>query len=270
MYEKHLKELLTVLNDPSAEKSARRQAAAELGNLRDASTIQPLLEAACNLQAAEEALATMGDMVALAMVTARDDPNPKIQRTAQNVLVRLGYDPDHLPPEMQAITHLSASVEDLVAAAEGHDEIGVNQAVQALIPAGAQALEPTLLLLWHENSEVRAAAVRVLREIRDPRALDALLDALHDPDAGVRLEAVQGLAKSGERRAIHPLADVVRNEGEGSVVRLYAALGVGELTGDDMLSLQAAAVLDTALKNGRFNEAKLQELLWMIDEALAG
>lgn len=264
--------LIATLADPTTEKPARRQAAADLAALNDPRAIPPLLEAACTLQAAEEALARMGQMVILPMVTALNDANPKIQRTARNVLARLGYDAERLPPDLQAITHLNASLEKLVSAAQTNNEIGLTQAIQALTPAGTHALEPILLLLWHEDGRVRSAAVRVLGGIRDPRAQEALADALQDADERVRMNAIQGITRNWGGQGMEGLAKIARNANETGRLRVLAALAIGEVIGDDILAMQAGAVLDTLMKNPaqQVSESKLQELLWMIEVALGG
>lgn len=264
--------LIATLSDSTTDKPTRRQAAADLAALNDPRAIPPLLEAACTLQAAEEALAKMGQMVTLPMVTALADANPKIQRTARNVLARLGHDPDRLPPDLQAIAGLKPTLEQLVTAAQANNELTLTQAIQSLIPAGNHALEPTLLLLWHEDGRVRSAAVRVLAGIRDPRAQDALIEALHDADERVRMNAIQGVTKNWGGDATEGLAKIARNPNETGRLRVLAALAIGDVIGDDILAMQAGAVLDNLMKNPthKVSESKLQELLWMIEVALGG
>ncbi len=61
------------------------------------------------------------------------------------------------------------------------------------------------------NPEVRQKAAGVLRELRDPSALDALIVALGDEDAGVRFQAAAALGELGDPRAIRPLVATLKD-----------------------------------------------------------
>jgi HEAT repeat protein len=65
-----------------------------------------------------------------------------------------------------------------------------------------------------ENSRWKAA--ESLGRLRDPGAVDPLIDTLWDDDSRVRLRAAWALGQIGDIRAISPLRRLYRMENEGS------------------------------------------------------
>jgi|GEM_PF-2973532 len=61
------------------------------------------------------------------------------------------------------------------------------------------------------HTVVRAAAVKSLGRIADPRAMDALIGATRDTMAEVSDEAIHALAATKDQRAVDPLIRIVRN-----------------------------------------------------------
>jgi HEAT repeat protein len=68
------------------------------------------------------------------------------------------------------------------------------QAYQQLIGLGAEASEAARGGLRHENPQVRMHCCRVLDHVMDPDSIPALIAALGDPDAEVRVQALHALA----------------------------------------------------------------------------
>jgi len=96
------------------------------------------------------------------------------------------------------------------------------------IPAIARGLSST-------NERVRVAAANALRDVRDPRALDALIPALADPVFTVRRTAIRALVsygEEGEQRLMQLLA------GEQRALRRNAIVGLR-----DCATASARAVL---------------------------
>jgi HEAT repeat protein len=110
----------------------------------------------------------------------------------------------------------------------------------ALSKLGAAAVEPLLDALHHNNPAIRAGAVRTLGWIRDPRAVQLLLNVMcRDDSEDVRLLAQWALVNIGEA-VIEPLirllpspeeclwvyaAEALAKFGDPAVEPLIAALG---------------------------------------------
>jgi len=59
------------------------------------------------------------------------------------------------------------------------------------------------------EDSVRPFAARSLGKLKNPLAVDALLDALDDPEFDVRAAAIGSLRRIGDKRAVQPLTDRV-------------------------------------------------------------
>ncbi|MGV1036847.1 MAG: HEAT repeat domain-containing protein [Candidatus Nanopelagicales bacterium] len=92
---------------------------------------------------------------------------------------------------------------------------------QVAADMGSVAVEPLIHALQsNEHSTARRDAARALGEIGDPRAVDALIGALHffefpngarEAAPSVVESAVIAMGQIGDPRAVGPLADVARN-----------------------------------------------------------
>ncbi|HLM55625.1 MAG TPA: HEAT repeat domain-containing protein, partial [Pyrinomonadaceae bacterium] len=89
------------------------------------------------------------------------------------------------------------------------DEDGQRRARTALEDYGFVARQCATLLLGAESFD-RASAARTLGEMRSPQALPFLTEALYDPEAIVRCEAVDSIAELGLPSAIGALLDLAR------------------------------------------------------------
>ena len=77
----------------------------------------------------------------------------------------------------------------------------------------ASSLPHLIEKVYEENENVKNAAVTALGEFDDPRAIDVLLDMLHQEEWAA-FSAVYSLAQIGNRRAVPALMDVFMHRGE--------------------------------------------------------
>jgi hypothetical protein len=75
-----------------------------------------------------------------------------------------------------------------------------------------RAVEPLIQALKDEDRNVRCGAVIVLGEIGDVRAVEPLIQALKDEDSVVRSLAAEALGKIGDERAVGPLREAGLND----------------------------------------------------------
>lgn len=78
-----------------------------------------------------------------------------------------------------------------------------------------------------ENSDTRADAAEVLGEIGNKRAVEPLIDALRDADCTVQWGAAEALGKIGDKKAVEPLITTLKTEDE--YLRERAAEALGEI-----------------------------------------
>jgi HEAT repeat protein len=69
-------------------------------------------------------------------------------------------------------------------------------------------------MLSEDNETSRWKAAESLGRMRDPEAVDPLIDTLWDDDSRVRLKAAWALGRIGDIRAIPPLRRLYRMENE--------------------------------------------------------
>jgi len=82
-------------------------------------------------------------------------------------------------------------------------------------------------LINDQSRDTRADAAEVLGEIGDKRAVEPLIDALKDADCMVQWNAAEGLGKIGDKRAIEPL--IITLKAENDILRERAAEALGEI-----------------------------------------
>lgn len=117
-----------------------------------------------------------------------------------------------------------SSIPILIAALRTADRRAHTLVVDDLVRAGMDAVDPLIDALDDPNANVRAGAARALGKIGDPRALGPLIFRLrYEPEAEVRKPLVWALHMGGER-AVEPLIEALHDPDEwvrfGAVVVL--------------------------------------------------
>lgn len=157
------------------------------------------------------------------------DRNTDVRRETIFALGQLG-NPEAVPPLIAARS--GAIPDDVVLIAEALGKLGGDEAITALD-----------LMQRDFATQVRAATALALARQKDPNAANALMLAVHDPDAAVMWRAVYALEKQGPMprscAAIAPALD--HND---PLVRAFAARTAGKLE-----CKQAAKALAVRLKD---------------------
>jgi HEAT repeat protein len=84
-------------------------------------------------------------------------------------------------------------------------------ALQVLIGANREVLQPLIDLLSDDNANLRMHAALALGELADPVAVPALIRALDDTDANVRFHAIEALGRFGAPDAVAPLTRIAQS-----------------------------------------------------------
>ena len=87
-------------------------------------------------------------------------------------------------------------------------------------------------MLSDDDEGKRWKAAESLGRLRDPGAVEPLIEALWDDDSRVRLKAAWALGQIGDLRAIGPLRRLYRMENEGVREIITEALEAINLSGD--------------------------------------
>ncbi len=103
----------------------------------------------------------------------------------------------------------------------GYDEWRTpDQAYEALLEIGEDAVDELIGAIDHKNDQISAYAMQLLGEIKDPRAIDPLIEALDDP----RLEenALYALCRFGDIDTLDVLMDYADEKvvAEGGLVEI--------------------------------------------------
>jgi len=94
----------------------------------------------------------------------------------------------------------------------------------------SENMEALLADLKNGNRVARFEAVKSLRRLYDPCAIEPLIEALKDEFYWVRAMVAEALGIIGDKRAIEPLEYVLKNEDEDNYVRGNAAIALGRLS----------------------------------------
>ena len=87
-------------------------------------------------------------------------------------------------------------------------------------------------MLSDDNEGKRWKAAEILGRLKNPLAVDPLIDSLWDEDSRVRLKAAWALGRIGDRRATAPLRRLYRMENEGAREIITEALEAINLSED--------------------------------------
>jgi HEAT repeat protein len=111
------------------------------------------------------------------------------------------------------------TLHDPVSSAPGSGDEPVNDEVPDQVsgempPGRNERLAYFIQLLTDDNEGTRWKAAESLGRMRDPAAVDPLIDTLWDDDSRVRLKAAWALGRIGDPRALRPLQRLYRMENE--------------------------------------------------------
>jgi HEAT repeat protein len=172
---------------------------------------------------------------------AMGDADWRVRKTAVEALVAFGS---------------MSVIEGLIRSLSADDNAGSrNSAIEALVHIGSAAVDGLIVSLDAPDADVRKSIVDILGDIRDPRAVPALIEALvKDPDENIRVASAEALGKIKDRRAVSPLLDCLMRDNQGWL-GYAAAEALGEI-GDD----QALEPLIAALGRGSLRESVLESI----------
>lgn len=146
-------------------------------------------------------------------------------------------------------------VSGLIAGLSAHDNAGMrNSAIEALVQIGGQAVDAMLAAMHTPDADVRKFLIDTLGDIRDARAVPALVRALDDRDENICVAAAEALGKVRDRRAVDPLIACLARSDRGWL-DYAAAEALGEI-GDE----RALAPLLAALGRSSLREPVLESL----------
>jgi HEAT repeat protein len=199
-----LTQLRTMVGDSSAD--VRLAVADALRAVNDSQATMQLLaqlaqESDEDVHAAiGRALGVSGDVRALpALRGMLKEPSLAVARAAAEAIRELG------PVVREADPALArATAGELRAVLERPGTEPGSQALrESVVMAMGPLRDPSLVPVYYrllrsaDSAQLRRAALKALGELREPQAADAIVNLLEDPDAIVRLEAVDALGKVG-------------------------------------------------------------------------
>ena len=175
------------------------------------------------------------------LISAMGDTDWRVRKTAVEALVAIGS---------------NNVIEGLIRSLSADDNAGSrNSAIEALVKIGAAAVDAQLMALGTPDADVRKFIVDILGDIRDPRAVPALIGALaKDPDDNIRVASAEALGKIKDRRAVDPLLACLTRDHQ-SWLNYAAAEALGEI-GDD----RALGPLIAALCRGSLREPVIESI----------
>lgn len=219
-----------------SDSRVRSSAAVALWELKDRRAVEALIAALADedghvRSVAAQALGDFGDARAVEPLIEVLGEGPSAQLSAAESLGKLG--------DVRAVTPLAATLEDAdldlyKAAAEALERIGGPEAERALAPPALDVLaergdiDGLIRALHHIYEETRRDAANALSELKDEKAVRAIIPALMDSEEHVRLAVRQILVNIG---VVEPLLDALRDTSSGRswMVRYGAAWALGRL-----------------------------------------
>jgi len=135
-------------------------------------------------------------------------------------------------------------------------------AVVALKKFGEIAVEPLISALQAKDLEVRRNVIKILGQIKDPRAVEPLIVALKDEDSKVRENIVKAIKEIG-KAAVDILVKTLQSEDFD--IRVLAAWALGQIGDSRAIDPLIAALQDKEF----FVQAKAAEALGEIQDSRA-
>src|ERR1039458_5074952 len=190
--------LIAALNDP--DFGVQASAATALGEIKDQRAVEPLM-------------ATIKDAVKYGQATKGPDDVYSITDQQRSRL-------DVAQKAADALGNIGApSLDVLMAAFKDKDLNGY--AAPGLVKMGAPAVDSLVVAMHVADADVRWEATNALGEIKDPRAVPALLEALQVKD--IQWHAALALGKIKDARSVEPLIAALQNKDRSEERRVGAA-----------------------------------------------
>lgn len=122
------------------------------------------------------------------------------------------------------------------------------RSMEAPTVRGGRAVVALIEAVSDENPGVRLSAVETLGKLQDPRAVEALIEALRqDPDPKVRAMAAWALGEIEDPRAVPALTTALRTDDDQGV-RVQAAEALGNIEDVSAIDALGKAVRDPAVE----------------------
>ncbi len=191
----------------------REHAAKACGGLRDARAVDALVFACKDRDGAvksatAEALGRIGDAKAIpALIKLFRDPSKTVRETAGTALVAIGE------PSVDALLACFADKDFVVRchAARALGGMTTDYQIGRTWVTQARVVDALIAALKDSDRAVREDATIALGQIGDPRAVDALLEAMKD--GAVKRHAIMSLGMIGNARALPAVLDALRGKG---------------------------------------------------------
>jgi HEAT repeat protein len=222
-----VKPLIQALTDE--DENVRMVVAEVLGEIGDEQAVKPLIKALEdeNWQVRYHAvlsLRSLGDpaaVPALCTVLEEDGNDAYVCRNAAEALDEFGWEPSNdilKAAYLMAKDRIDEAIEmdaaPFISIIEKRKEVGVPfKAIKILREIGdPQAVDPLIGLLTDKDEYIRLQSVITLGDLRDPRAVEPLINTLADKDRDVRTGAINALGQIGNARAVHALIDTAQDD----------------------------------------------------------
>ncbi|HYA87173.1 MAG TPA: HEAT repeat domain-containing protein [Nitrospirota bacterium] len=178
-------------------------------------------------------LADIGSESLPLLLRAVGDVDWRVRKTAVEALLSLGG---------------ANVIAGLIQALSSHDNAGArNSAIEALVQIGGQAVDPLLGIIETPDSDVRKFVVDILGDMKDRRAVPALIERLGDADENIRVAAAEALGKIGDRRAVDALLSCLTRHNHGWL-DYASAEALGEIGDERALEPLLAALSRSSLR----------------------
>jgi HEAT repeat protein len=185
-------------------------------------------------------LGRAGNMVLPLLFRAIGDADWRVRKTAVEAIVAIGGE---------------SVVTLLIRTLSSHENAGArNSAIEALVQIGVPAVNTVLSALDTPDPDVRKFIVDILGDLRDPRAVPALINRLEDGDENIRVASAEALGKIRDPQAVDALLACLFRPEHGWLG--YAAAEALGAIGDE----RALEPLLTALGNSSLREPVLEAL----------